>query len=75
MPYVPFANRKSNVCDSRDDHRLAVGSFDKLELGRLYLPTVLLRKSAPGDGHITTGIDERLNGFSSMPPRRVEGSI
>jgi len=66
MPFVPFAYRKSNVCNSLDKHRLADGSFDGLELGRLYLPTVLLRKSAPGDGYITTGIDERLNGFSSI---------
>ena len=58
MPNVPFTDRKSNVCDSFDEHGLAVGSFNGLELGRLYFPTVFFRKNAPGYSHIAAGINE-----------------
>jgi len=45
---------------------LVVDRLDGLELGRSYLPTVLFRESAPGDCHITTGIDERWYGFPTI---------
>lgn len=45
---------------------LAVGSFAGLENGRFYLPMVFLFMSTPGDGHITTRIDERWYGSSSI---------
>jgi len=59
MPYVPLAYREHDGSNAFDEHVLVVGCLDGLELGRSYLPMVLLRESAPSDCRITTGIDER----------------
>jgi len=74
MPYSPFAYRERNVSDSLDEHVLVVGSLNGLKLARPYLLMVLLSERAPGDGHIATGIDERLYWSSSILDNNAYGT-
>ena len=74
MPYIPFAYHESYVNNAFDEHLLAIGSLNGLELSRLYLPMVLLRERAPSDGHITTGIDERWYGSSTIFNKDADGT-
>ena len=74
MPYILFAYHEIYSSNAFDEHLLAIGILNGLELSRWYLPMVLLRQRAPSDSHIIMGIDERWYGSSTLLYEDADGT-